>query len=74
MVGDRGTDCPHNAVAYVMDNYPMFVQMFPLSRHDGGINVCFFDGHLERIPKNDHRLDNDDISNMTCDFWLPWAY
>ncbi len=74
MVGDRGADdCGHNKVAYVMDNYPMFRLMFPLDRHDGGINGCFFDGHLERIPKNDYRLA-DDSSNWAGILWLPWTY
>jgi prepilin-type processing-associated H-X9-DG protein/prepilin-type N-terminal cleavage/methylation domain-containing protein len=74
MVGDRGADnCDHNKIAYVMDNYAMFVLMFPLNRHNGGINVCFFDGHLEKIPKNDYRL-MDDYSNFASTFWLPWTY
>jgi prepilin-type processing-associated H-X9-DG protein/prepilin-type N-terminal cleavage/methylation domain-containing protein len=74
MAGDRGADdCPHNKIAYVMDNYGMFVQMFPLNRHSGGINVCFFDGHQERIPRNDYRLAYDSF-NWASLFWLPWTY
>lgn len=74
MVGDRGADdCSHNKTAYVMDNYAMFTQMFPLNRHAGGINVCFFDGHLERLLQNDYRLAYDS-SNWASTFWLPWTY
>jgi prepilin-type N-terminal cleavage/methylation domain-containing protein/prepilin-type processing-associated H-X9-DG protein len=74
MVGDRGADdCDHNKVAYVLDNYALFVLMFPFSRHAGTVNICFIDGHQDRISQNDDRLADEYPNWLYMDFWSRWG-